>query len=224
MIAWYDNIPLFSYLVLKGKCRNCGKNISIRYFLIEAATGIIFILLYFFTEGCLSISDEPICTLYREFGNMSLPYLFIITFNLITIFVIDFEERIIPDGLIFLNFAVILIFFLFFSVNTLFLNLGTAFAASFFLLAINLITSGRGMGLGDVKLTLSLGLFFGWPYTLIWLYTSILMGAFVGLILIFFKKASFGRQIAFGPFLVTSFFITIFWGDFLNKILFFYLV
>jgi leader peptidase (prepilin peptidase)/N-methyltransferase len=133
------------------------------------------------------------------------------------------EERFIPDELVFFSFFLTTTTLLVFSVNLLFLNLASAFVVSAFLLLIHLITSGRGMGLGDVKLALPLGLFFGWPYTLTWMYTSILMGAIIGLILIFLKKASFGRQIAFGPFLVTSFFVILFWGNVLNKIIFFYI-
>ena len=81
------------------------------------------------------------------------------------------------------------------------------------LLFLNIITQGRGMGLGDVKLALAQGAILGWPSSLVWIFLSFIIGGFVGLILVFFGKAKFGKKIAFGPFLIVSFFITLFWGD-----------
>ena len=89
----------------------------------------------------------------------------------------------------------------------------SGFIASLFLLLLNLFTLGRGMGLGDVKLALFGGVFFGWPLTLVWLVLSFIIGATIGIALIIFGKARFGKHIAFGPFLVISFFITLFMGD-----------
>jgi len=223
-ISWYDNIPLLSFLLLKGKCRNCKKLISKRYPLIEITTALIFILLFFLVNNCPSLAQQDIiCDLPIIFAKWTLPYLLLISVSLISIFIIDFEERIIPDGLVFFNFALTLFVLILSSKESLFINIWTAFAASLFFLILHLITAGRGMGLGDVKLALFGGLFFGWPHTLIWLYLSVLIGALVGIILIFMKKAKFGKQIAFGPFLVISFFITLIWGNYLHKLFFFYL-
>jgi len=223
-ISWYDNIPLLSFLFLKGKCRNCKNMISKRYPLIEFTTVLIFTFLFFLVNNCPTLAQrEIICDLTSIFGKWTLPYLFIISVSLISIFVIDFEERIIPDDLVFINFALILIVLILSSKESLFINMGVAFAASLFFLMLHLITAGRGMGLGDVKLVLFGGLFFGWPHTLTWLYLSVLIGALVGIILIFMKKAKFGKQIAFGPFLVISFFITLIWGKYLHSLLFYFL-
>lgn len=223
-ISWYDNIPLLSFLLLKGKCRNCGKNISIRYPVIELLTGVIFFLIIYFVSSCTpQTQQEVICTVSNIFGKWTIPYLLLISTSLISIFIIDYEERIIPDGLVFFNFALALIAMILSSKDSIFINLGTSFSASFAFLILHFITSGRGMGLGDVKLALFGGLFFGWPHTLTWLYLSVLIGAVVGIILIIFKKATFGKQIAFGPFLVISFFITLIWGEYLHHLLFYFL-
>src|SRR3972149_8377337 len=80
MINWYDNIPLFSYLILRGKCRSCRKNISLRYPIIEIICGIVFLLIYILTQKCFSILlIEPICNLSSSFGIWTLHYLFLIS-------------------------------------------------------------------------------------------------------------------------------------------------
>ena len=71
------------------------------------------------------------------------------------------------------------------------------------------------MGLGDAKLVLALSPILGWPQIMVWIFLSFIIGAVVGLFLIAIKKASFGKHIAFGPFLVIAFFITLFWGEYL---------
>jgi leader peptidase (prepilin peptidase)/N-methyltransferase len=75
------------------------------------------------------------------------------------------------------------------------------------------------MGLGDVKLVIPMGFILGWPHAIVSLYLSFIIGAIVGVVLIFSHKASFGRPIAFGPFLIFSFFIVLLWGDILSKLL-----
>jgi leader peptidase (prepilin peptidase)/N-methyltransferase len=94
-----------------------------------------------------------------------------------------------------------------------YVNILLSFAGAAFLLLLHLITRGKGMGLGDVKLALLGGLVLGWPSTLIWMMLSFIIGAIVGLILILLKKAEFGKHIAFGPFLVASFFIALLFGN-----------
>jgi leader peptidase (prepilin peptidase)/N-methyltransferase len=79
------------------------------------------------------------------------------------------------------------------------------------------------MGLGDVKLALFAGSFLGLTNSLSWIFLSFVIGALVGLLLIFFGKAAFGRQIAFGPFLVICFFLILFWGEDISFILIPYL-
>ena len=145
-ICWYDNIPLFSYLILRGKCRSCRKNISLRYPLIEIICGLVFLLIYILTQKCLTIlSIEPICNLTSTFGIWTLPYLLLISSNLITVFIVDLEERFIPDELVFFSLFITITTLVVFSVNELYLNLSVAFIVSAFLLLIHLITSGRGM-------------------------------------------------------------------------------
>lgn len=192
-IFWYDNIPLLSYLLLKGKCRFCQKKISLRYPLVELLTGILFILGYL---SHLRILD------------------FILISGLIVIFFIDLEHEIIPDQII---FPAILLFFFFFLITNhhlLITNyLPSAFISALFFYLLHLLTKGRGMGLGDVKLVFLIGLFFGFPKVVIALYLAFLTGAIVGIILILTGKARFGQAIPFGPFLAFTSLVILFFGN-----------
>lgn len=215
-INWYDNIPLLSYLLLAGKCRNCKKKISIRYPLIEFSTTLLFVAVYTFKGATLQ--GLPLQ------GVWVLPYLLAVTAALIIIFVIDLEHKLIPDEATFFIFTMSSLALLFSTDDNFYRIFFCAFLASFFFLFLNFITKGRGMGLGDVKLVLALGLVFtDWKILIVWLFLSFIIGAIVGVFLIAIGKAKWGRQIAFGPFIIASFFITLFWGKILAGLLLPYL-
>ena len=212
-ISWYDNIPLISYLLLGGKCRNCGEKISIRYPLIEFLTAVTFISVYYFLSSCTKLQSSPICEWQSVLGWWALPYLLTLASILLAIFVIDFEHQLIPDELVFFLINISVFALIIATNDKLYLFLLSGFGMALFLLLLNLITKGRGMGLGDVKLVIPLGLILGWPYSLVWLFVSFISGGVVGLILIALKRARFGKHIAFGPFMILAFLITMFWGD-----------
>lgn len=178
-LRWFDNIPLFSFLFYGGFSRCCKKRISIRYPMIEFATVIGIIFLY------------P-------------NYFFIILFLLtLSIFIIDLEHQIIPDEL---SWLVLLLGL--FTVHSLpFTALFSGFFASLLLLTIHLITRGRGMGLGDVKLAIALGTWLGWLDSIKWLMTAFIIGGIVSTILLLLRKANLKTKIAFGPFLIIAFWI-----------------
>lgn len=216
-IAWYDNIPLLSYLVLQGRCRHCKSRISLRYPLIEAATALLFAGVYWSEATC---SGSPVCIWRGLLGPLSLPFLLFVVSLVVLVFIIDFEKQIIPDELSFLGFGMTAIL-LIFAGDNFFLRLFSGTLVSLFLLSVHLATRGKGMGLGDVKFALFAGVFFGWPMGVIWLFTAFLTGAAVAIILILTGKAGRRDKIAFGPFLAISFIIVAFWGDkILSAILF----
>jgi len=213
-IAWYDNIPLLSYLILKGKCRKCKKKISPRYFVIELATALLFTAIYLATLKCAGAAyltnawNGAICNINNNLGIWTLPYLLILSSALLAIFITDFEYQIIPDQLvIFLLFLVFLTHF-FSTADNFYALIFSGFSAALFFLFLNIVTGGRGMGLGDAKLGLVGGLFFGLGNSFYWLTVSFILGAVVGLILIFSGKAKFGKPIPFGPFLIAGYIIT----------------
>lgn len=188
-ITWYDNIPLVSYVILRGKCRNCRKHISLRYPLIELSSGTGFVLIYLFSD-----IQDPILYVLAA----------IIFLVLLIIFVIDLEHQIIPDSLVFTGVAVSFLYYLFYNPGTLSSSLLSGFAAASFLLVIHLVTKGRGMGLGDVKFAIFGGMVVGMKLLPTWLFLSFLTGAIAGIILILTGKAKLKTKIAFGPFLIVG--------------------
>lgn len=212
-INWYDNIPIISYFFLSGKCRFCKKRISKRYPMIELFYLFGFILIGFYKTQIfynLGIID-----------NLFNFVVLLITFCLLgAVFIVDLEKQIIPDEL---NYALIAISFLSLLVNSnnqVYLFLLSGFCFSLFLLLINIFTKGKGMGLGDVKFAIFPGLLLGPILGTIWLFLSFILGAIVGVFLIFIGKAKFGRHIPFGPFLVLSLLIVLFFGNIIKDILF----
>jgi len=196
-INWFDNIPILSFFLLKGKCRNCKKKISSRYPIIELASGTGFVLI-----GIYTIPDY-IYTLY----------LLAIFVLLLLIFVIDLENQIIPDLLVFVGVFLVTVYSIFFTPQSIFSLLSSGFVAATFLMLINLLTRGRGMGLGDVKFAVLGGMLVGLKLLPIWLLMAFLTGATVGSILILVGKAKMKTKIAFGPFLIASIVLAVTFGN-----------
>ena len=235
ILAWYDLIPIFSFIFLKGSCRYCKKKISWQYPTVEIATGILFVLIFNFQ---FSIFNEFSIFNFSALGGpalgwqflLSISYLLFIASSLIVIFAYDIKHYIIPDKVIYPAIAVALGFNLFNDViinnnfqfpifnfqsilNSQFLNfLFSAILAGGFFYAIVVITKGRGMGGGDVKLGFLMGLILGWPLVLIALFLSFIIGSVVGIFLILVGNKKMKSMIPFGPFLVLGTFIALFFG------------
>ena len=127
-----------------------------------------------------------------------------ISLMLIAIFIIDLEERIIPDNLVFLSSAVILLLLLFGAHEYFFEFLLSGLLTGVSILFLHLVTKGKGMGLGDVKLAFMGGLLIGWQLSILWLFLAFLTGAAVGIILILLGRAKFRKHIPFGPFMAVT--------------------
>lgn len=209
-IRWLENIPLFSYFVLGGLCRNCKRKISWRYPLLETTTSAIFVLSFYFWR---QEQNSFIFFLNRYLSYFSLWAFLILAALAIALLFIDLEKMILPDTLVTLFGAVSLAVLFFYPSPTLFQNLFWGAVISCFFLLIYLFSGGRGMGFGDIKLAFVVGLLFGYPESLVWLFLAFFLGAGVGILLLLLKKAKFGQQVPFGPYLLVSFFITAFWAD-----------
>jgi len=192
-IKWYDNIPLLSFLFLRGRCRNCKKKIFIRYPLIELSTAFGFVGIFYFVTTVQGV-------IYL--------ILFVILFS---IFIIDLEHQVIPDDLV--HIGILFSLFLISNSSVLISNLFAGFLSATLLLLIHLFTKGKGMGLGDVKFAVLGGLIVGLKLSLMWLFLAFLTGAVIGIILILAKKAGLKSQIAFGPFLILAIPLTLIFGD-----------
>lgn len=199
-IRFYDNIPVLSYLLLKGKCRYCNESISIQYPLVEGIGALVSLFLFI------------------KFG-FSLNYLFYFSFvsALIIITVIDLYHQIIPDVISLPGIGVGLLgAFLIPEIN--FLNAlkgGILGGGSLFLLATlyQLLFKREGMGGGDIKLLAMIGAFLGWKAVILTILISSLIGSIMGIFIIIFKGKDFKYAIPFGPFLAFGAVISLFFGQ-----------
>ena len=195
-LIWQDLIPIFSFLILRGKCRYCQKKISWQYPTIEIATGLLFLSIFIFHFSIFNL---------------------IIACFLIIIFVYDLKHYIIPDKVIYPAIIIALIFnFQFLIVNEFpifkFSILSALGAAAFFLLIV-LISRGKWMGVGDIKLAFLMGLILGFPNILVALFLAFFIGAIMGIGLIATGKKTLKSEVPFGPFLVAGTFLALFWGQ-----------
>ena len=198
-----DNVPVLSWLLLSGKCRHCGNPIPVRYPLVEASCGVLF------------------AAVAARFGaEWELPAYLVLVASLLAISLIDLEHFIVPDRitapLTVSALALLGVAALADGNGWRFgrtLLGGVAFFA--FLLVLNLMYP-KGMGMGDVKLAFSLGLFLGWlGWGQVFLggFLAFLLGAVVGVGLIATKIKSRKDVVPFGPFLALGTMLTVLWGD-----------
>ena len=192
-LRWFELIPLFSYLFLRGRCSACKSRISAQYPLIEAANGVLWcILLWRFGPAPDFILASLLCS------------------ALLVLSVIDAREREIPPGTT--------IFILVLGGVRLFLDRADwslyvigFFAVSVPLLLVLLATGGRGIGGGDIKLMAACGLFLGWKDVLLAFFAACVLGSVIHLSLMAAKKAD--RTLALGPYLSAGVFLALMWGD-----------
>ena len=184
-LRWFELIPLLSYFFQRGRCLRCHKKLSIQYPIVELTTGLMFVFLHAQGRALNSQLSE-----------------LIILSSLLVIFVSDLKYMIIPDSMIVSGILGVLLQGPAFAAFQ-----GRAFSAigaAVFFLILFLITGGRGMGFGDVKLAFLLGLWLGFPQIVIALYVAFLTGAAVGVTLILGGKKGLKSKIAFGPFLIVG--------------------
>lgn len=196
----WQNIPVFSYLLLKGKCGNCATPISLQYPLIEVACALItsFVVYHY---GLTSI-----CLLVLLFS-----------WSLLALTGIDFNEQLLPD-----NITLPLLWLgLLINTNNTFVSLHDAVigaAAGYLCLwwifwVFKLLTGKEGMGHGDFKLLAALGAWMGWQQLLLIVLLSSLVGAIVGIAMIVLLSRNKQIPIPFGPYLAAAGWIALVWGD-----------
>jgi len=197
-LAWYDLVPVLSFLVFGGRCRQCKTPISWQYPLVELGTAVLFALLY----GKFGISLELAIHL-------------VIASILIVVFVYDLKNQLISDKLIILT---AIIWFAWLVINSFFLSENSALGSQnlilssifgglslggFFLLLV-LVSKEKWMGWGDVFLGFSLGAIVGWPLVLTGAFLSFILGGILGVILIVTRKKGRQDHLPFAPFLIVG--------------------
>lgn len=203
-VEWYDNIPLLSYVLLRGRCRSCKAMISPRYFFVELISALCFLIL---------------------FANFQFDYIFwiysLLVFSLIVVTFIDLEYQIIPDRIslvgIFIGILLSVIFPGLMSVLTwkkAFLNsiIGAlAGGGLIYLTGIlgQLVFKKESMGGGDVKLMAMIGAFLGWKMAILIFFLAPFFGAPIGIYIKLVKKED---TIPYGPYISLASFVAMVWG------------
>ena len=202
ILSWQDLIPIFSFIGLGGRCRYCQQKISWQYPFVEISTAIIFLLIF---------------KQFLILNFINLIYYWLIASFLIIIFVYDLKHYLVPDKIIYPAIGIALIFnfqFLILKQFQIFnYSILSALGAAAFFLTIVLISRGRWMGIGDIKLAFLMGLILNWPAVLVALVSSFYIGAIFGLGLMAFGKKELKSEVPFAPFLVTGTFLALFWGS-----------
>lgn len=192
-LKWYDLVPLFSYLVLRGKCRKCKARISVQYPLIEGLNGMLYSLI--FAVYGISVETLLYCLLSSA---------------LLALSVIDLRTYEIPVGfqyfILVLGVARVATDYK----NWLFYVIGF-FAVSVFLYLIVLISKGAAMGGGDVKLMAVCGLLIGWKLILLSLAVGCILGSVIHLLRMKFSGQD--HVLAMGPYLSLGVMISVLWGN-----------
>ena len=211
-IKWYDNIPLLSYFVLRGKCRHCNVQIALAHPVVEFLTGLLFAWWYLGGSFFFQLTQAPF---------QALQPLFWLTVGilLVMIFVADILYLLIPDITVLLLLAITILYRMglilagIMQPTDLYNSLLAMVLVFLFFASLWFFTGGRGMGLGDVKLVVPLSLLLGWPNIIVGLFVAFISGAVAGVVLIVLGKRKMGQVIPFGPFLVTGTVVALTFGD-----------
>ncbi len=205
-IRWYHNVPVLSWLLLKGRCADCGAGVSVRYPLVEALTGLLFVLF-----------------LYRFAFHPVTPVMWLLSALLVTISFIDLDHQIIPDVIslpgipvgFLCSFAIPWVTWQE-SLLGILLGGGSLWGIA---LTYEFLTKKEGMGFGDVKLLAMLGAFLGWTAIFPIIFLGSILGTLVGVPLMLFKKANSQLAIPFGPFLSLGALLHVFFIDIIDPYL-----
>lgn len=192
-LKWYDLVPIFSYLALRGRCRKCKTRLSAQYPLIEGLNGILYVLVV--AVNGLTIESLLYCLMFSA---------------LVTLSVIDFRTYEIPLGISLFILALGLIRVGLDYKN--FLNYLIGFlSVSGFLYLLFLITKGKGIGGGDIKLMAVSGLMLGWKCNILALALGCIIGSIIHIIRM--KVSKKDHVLALGPYLSVGIMICSLWGE-----------
>lgn len=219
-IRWYDNIPLLSWLLLKGKCRYCNKNISVQYPLVELAGGVLMLLAAQGSGFLLMLNNflfnfknlQP--STFLAFIILSLLFLI-----LLTISIYDFKKKEIPNGF---NLSFVLVAFIYllatnfnsqyYLQNTFYFLVSATMAFTFFY-SLAFFSKEKWMGGGDAKLAFGIGLLLGPVGTFLAILVASWMGSIYGLATLAISKKGNSHLIPFGPFLALGTLISFMFGS-----------
>jgi leader peptidase (prepilin peptidase) / N-methyltransferase len=199
MLAWFENIPVVSYLVLRGRCRKCGTHISLMYPIVELITGAVFL------AGYLWYGPGPLLIVRLAFA-----------WAMIALFAIDLQHQILPNVITLPGIVIGLLANFLAGPGWMASLIGAAVGAgSLFLIAeiYYRVRHEEGLGMGDVKMLGMIGAFLGWKLVLVTLVFSSFLGSIVGVVVLIVKKESLKYALPFGTFLAIGALIAAVAGD-----------
>lgn len=196
----WDLVPILSYLFLGGRCRTCHRKISFQYPAVEFLSGLLFALVFYFEATS------------ADFSSVRILYVLLISAVMLVVAIVDFKYYLIPTTLVFAGSLTALFYNFFFLRSEVFVSyVIAAFGAALFFGAIVVVTRGRGMGSGDIVLAFLMGMVLGFEKVILAIFMAFFIGAVASLFLIFTGRKKFKQTIAFGPFLVLGFYISLWW-------------
>jgi leader peptidase (prepilin peptidase)/N-methyltransferase len=198
-LAWYENIPVASYLALGGRCRTCRTRISVVYPAVELAAGLIAVAWYLHYGASVTFVSR-----------------LVLAFALIVLFVIDLQHRILPNAITIPGIAVGFAFSLVSPPGWVASAIGVALGGGLLLgiaEAYYRVRGEEGLGMGDVKMAAMIGAFLGWQQTLLALVLSSFLGAVIGVAMIAARKGDMKYALPFGSFLALGALVAGLWGD-----------
>ncbi len=214
-LAWYDLIPIVSFILLNGRCQYCRKKISFQYPFVEFLTGVSFVFIYWYFGPLINQNLELINNFHLKLWQL-IGYWVVIS-SLIVVFFSDVKYHLIPDSIqlsFFIGSLILLPFLSTGNVAHFFLErVLSALIIAAPIFALYFFSSGRAMGFGDVKLSFTIGFLLGTKLGFMALYSAFISGGVVGTILLLLRKKRLKSKIAFGPFLAIGTILMLFFGN-----------
>ena len=242
-LSWYELVPLFSFIIQWGKCRSCGRALSVQYPIVELAGGLIAVIVPFFLNSFFGVTNDVFFLLTAPWWYYFIVGVWVLVFLMfLAMTVIDLKHFIIPNELnILLFFAGVALFAIsFIDKGSMILPFRDSFvrqyvlmfspfaipamnyllgmcAGGFFFWFLNFVTKGRGIGFGDVKLAFAAGLVFGWPDIALAIMLSFILGGVWSMGLVILGLKHMKDRVPFAPFFVLGFVLTFFFGSAIIK-------
>jgi len=237
ILQWFDLFPLFSFLILRGKCRYCNEKLSLQYPIVELLTGCIFAGVPLFINFFFGFSNAIFFSFHGAWWEYTISGIWIVVFCIFLLMVlVDLKHFVIPNGLnlllgvvgtlyagllylihdnlplfydsFFRHYAMMFSFFQ----NIFYAHLLGFLIGGLFFIVLVLITFGRGIGIGDVKLAFALGILLGWPDIIFAIMLSFIIGGLASGILVLFRKKHLKERVPFAPFFIFGTLLVVFFG------------
>lgn len=198
-LKWYENVPIVSFLLLKGKCKQCNKRIPFSYLLVELLMGFGFIILSVYTRNILHFA-----------------YFAFILVMFISMSIIDYKHYMLPDKLIIITAIISIMYYSYsknFMIGNNLLSAAIIFSSLFFLRILSSrLFKKESLGMGDIKLGALIGFILGWKGALLAIFFGFYLAAITLLFLYIFRILKKKNFIPFGPFMFGGMIIYIIWG------------